>query len=97
MAIAIEPQGEIGPDDASLLRDRFIMVLAAVQPERIVVDLSDVPSISDAGLDALEFGYREAAAKEATVEVVNPAPQVQEQLRSHGLTGVVDDAVARDT
>jgi hypothetical protein len=34
MAIAIEPQGEIGPE----------MVLAATQPDRIVVDLSAVPS-----------------------------------------------------
>jgi anti-anti-sigma factor len=96
MAIAIEPQGEIGSEEAAgLLRGRFGMVLAATQPQRIVVDLDAVPSISGAGLDALRSGSDEAAANDASVVVVHPAPPVQEQLRRHGLTDLLDGSVER--
>jgi anti-anti-sigma factor len=96
MAIAIEPQGEIGsPEAADLLRNRFGMVLAATQPQRIVVDLDAVPSISGAGLDALRSGYDKAAANDASVAVIHPAPQVQEQLRRHGLTNLLDGSAQR--
>lgn len=94
MAIAIEPQGEIGTEEAAgLLRGRFGMVIAATKPERIVVDLDAVPSISEAGIDALRSGYDNAAANDASVEVVHPAPQVQEQLRRHGLADLLDESV----
>lgn len=96
MAIAIEPQGEIGSEQAAhLLRDRFGMVVAATQPDSIVVDLSAVPSISEAGLDALRSGYDMAATNDASVAVVHPAPQVQEQLRRHGLTDLMDESAER--
>ncbi|MEV6842812.1 STAS domain-containing protein [Actinoplanes sp. NPDC051411] len=96
MTIAIEPQGAIGPEDASLLSDRFIMVLAATEPDRIVVDLSAVPAISDAGLEALQSGCRKATANDATVVVVDAAPQVEQQLRRHGLNGLVGGGHASD-
>ncbi|PRY20213.1 STAS domain-containing protein [Pseudosporangium ferrugineum] len=90
MTIAIEPQGEIRSEEAAgLLRDRFVMVLAATQPERIVVDLSAVPSISAAGIDALRSGYVTAADNHARVAVVHPAPVVREQLCSRGLKELV--------
>jgi anti-anti-sigma factor len=96
MAIAIEPQGEIGSEEAAeLLRGRFGMVMAATQPQRIVVDLSAVPSISEAGLDALRSGYDMAATNDASVAVVHPAPQVREQLRRHGLTDLVGGSARR--
>ncbi|MEU4245724.1 STAS domain-containing protein [Actinoplanes sp. NPDC026619] len=96
MVIAIEPQGEIGSDEAvDLLEARFRMVLAATRPERIVVDLQAVPSISHAGLDALRYGSDRAAANDASVVVVHPAPEVREQLRRHGLTDLVDGSVQR--
>lgn len=96
MAIAIEPQGEIGSQEAAdLLRDRFVMVMAATQAQRIVVDLSAVPAISETGLHALRSGYEMAATKDASVAVVHPAPQVQEQLRRHGLTDLVDGSARR--
>lgn len=86
MAIAIEPQGEIATaEDADLLRARFGMVLAATEPERIVVDLSAVPAICEAGVDALRMGYDKAKAHDADVEVVHAAPAVNTQLRRHGL------------
>lgn len=91
MAIAIEPQGAIGPDgDAELLQDRFAMVLAATHPERIVLDLRAVPSISDAGVGALLNGFDMAAAHETSVTVVHPEPRVREQLQRRGLTVLVD-------
>src|SRR5690242_7512955 len=81
MVIAIEPQGEIRSDEATdLLRARFRMVLAATKPQRIVVDLRAVPSISDDGLDALRYGSDRAAASEASVVVMHPAPGVREQI-----------------
>jgi anti-anti-sigma factor len=96
MAIAIEPQGEIGSEQAAqLLRDRFVMVMAATHPERIVVDLSAVPSISETGLVALRSGYDMAATRDASGAVVHPAPQVQEQLRRHGLAELVVGAAQR--
>jgi anti-anti-sigma regulatory factor len=96
MAIAIEPQGEIGSEKAAgLLRDRFVMVMAATHPERIVVDLSTVPAISEAGLEALRSGYDVAAVHDASVAVVHPAPQVREQLRRHGLANLVDGPAQR--
>ena len=96
MAIAIEPQGEIdSKNDADLLRDRFLMVVAATHPERIVVDLSAVPSISDTGLDALRSGYQTAVTNEASMAVVHSAPQVREQLRRRGMSDVVDGSVRR--
>lgn len=94
MTIAIEPQGRIDPEDASLLRDRFIMVLAATEPDLIVVDLGAVPAISEAGIDALQSGCREAAANDARVVVVDCAPQVEEQLRRHGLDDLVEESAA---
>lgn len=91
MTIAIEPQGEIGsPKAAQLLRDRFVVVMAATHPERIVVDLSAVPSICESGIDAIRSGYDMATVNEATVAVVHPAPQVREQLHRHGLAELVD-------
>jgi anti-anti-sigma factor len=91
MVIAIEPKGEIKTDEAAdLFRARFGMVLAATQPQRIVVDLSDVPSMSEAGLEALQSGRDKAAADDASVVVVHPAPQVCEQLRRHGLGELVE-------
>ena len=90
MAIAIEPQGEIRPEDAYKLSDRVIAVLAATHPDRIVVDLSAVPSISDAGIVALRSGHDEAAAQEADLVVVDPEPRVREQLRRCGLEDLLD-------
>ncbi|WP_203789822.1 STAS domain-containing protein [Paractinoplanes rishiriensis] len=91
MAIAIEPQGAIGAEaDAELLQDRFIMVLAATHPERIVLDLSAVPSISEAGIGALVNGFDLAAASDASVTVVQPERQVREQLQRRGLDVLVD-------
>jgi anti-anti-sigma regulatory factor len=96
MAIAIEPQGEIGSEEAAgLLRGRFVAVMAATHPQRIVVDLSAVPAISEAGLDALRSGYNMAAVNEASVAVVHPAPQVREELRRHGLIELVDGPAQR--
>lgn len=92
MTIAIEPQGAIEPEDAGLLRDRFIMVLAATEPDRIVVDLSAVPSISDDGLRALVTGYDEATSHDADVVVVHPRPEVLDQLKSRGLTDLVESS-----
>ncbi|WP_199516619.1 STAS domain-containing protein [Nucisporomicrobium flavum] len=90
MAIGIEPQGEIRSKTAAgLLRDRFVMVLAAIRPERIVVDLSAVPSISEDGIEALRSGCDKAAVNEARVAVVHSAPEVREQLRRHGLDELV--------
>jgi anti-anti-sigma factor len=91
MTIAIEPQGAIGSDDALLLRDRVIMVLAATRPERIVVDLSAVPSISESGLSALRSGHDRAAANDARLVVVHPEPQVRQQLQRRGLNDLVDE------
>ncbi|AGL16277.1 STAS domain-containing protein [Actinoplanes sp. N902-109] len=86
MAIAIEPQGEIRSDEAAdLLRGRFTMVLAATEPQRIVVDLTAVPAISDAGMNALRLGYDEAATHHADVEIVHAAPRVHQQLSRSGL------------
>lgn len=90
MAIAIEPQGDIGPDEAYKLSDRVIAVLAATHPQRIVVDLSAVPSMSDAGVAALRSGHDRAAAEEADLVVVGPEPRVREQLRQHGLDDLLD-------
>ncbi|MCM4083865.1 STAS domain-containing protein [Paractinoplanes hotanensis] len=90
MAIAIEPQGEIATAEAAdLLRGRFGMVLAATNPERIVVDLSAVPAISEAGVDALRMGYDRAKTHDADVEVVHAAPEVHAQLRSQGLAALL--------
>jgi anti-anti-sigma factor len=85
MAIAIEPQGEIRSEDAYMLSDRVVAVLAATRAQRIVVDLSAVPSISDAGIVALRSGHDGAAAQGADLVVVDPEPQVREQLRRCGL------------
>ncbi|SNY25447.1 STAS domain-containing protein [Paractinoplanes atraurantiacus] len=92
MAIAIEPQGRIASAEAAdLLRGRFVMVLAATHPERIVVDFSAVPEISEAGVDALRKGRDKATAERASVEVLHAAPQVHEKLRRHGLAELVDE------
>jgi len=91
MTIAIEPQGEIcSKEAADTLRARFRMVLAATQPERIVVDLSAVPSISAAGLEALRYGNDQAAANDARVGIADPAPRVRDQLNRHGLGDLLD-------
>ena len=90
MAIAIEPQGAIATAEAAdLLRGRFGMVLAATEPERIVVDLSAVPAISEAGVDALRGGCDKAKTHDADVEVVHAAPEVSAQLRRHGLAALL--------
>ncbi|MDY7087203.1 MAG: STAS domain-containing protein [Actinomycetota bacterium] len=90
MSIAIEPQGQIQSDEAAdLLRGRFGMVLAATEPERIVVDLSEVPSISEAGVKALMIGYDKASSHQADVEIVNAAPKVREQLSRTGLHALI--------
>ncbi|MEU8230476.1 STAS domain-containing protein [Actinoplanes sp. NPDC048967] len=90
MAIAIEPQGEIRSEDAHKLSDRVIAVLAATRPQRIVVDLSSVTSLSDAGIVALRSGHEDAAAQDANLVVVDPDPQVREQLRRGGLDDLLD-------
>ena len=91
MVIAIEPQGAIDSAEAAeLLRSRFRLVMVATHPERIVLDLSAVPSISDEGVDAVRSGCHTAAGGDASVEVVNPAPKVLDQLSSRGLTGPMD-------
>ncbi|MCO8277656.1 STAS domain-containing protein [Actinoplanes sp. TRM 88003] len=91
MAIAIEPQGEIGSAEAAeLLRGRFGMVLAATEPDRIVVDLSAVPSISEAGIKALVTGYDKASERYADVEIVHAAPRVREQLSRSGLLSLIN-------
>ena len=90
MAIAIEPQGAIeSAEAAELLRARFSMVLAATEPERIVVDLSAVPSISEAGLDAVRAGCVRATNEAANVGVVHAAPEVRDKLHRRGLTALL--------
>ncbi|MEV4702817.1 STAS domain-containing protein [Actinoplanes sp. NPDC049316] len=90
MTIGIEPQGELRSEKAArLLLDRFVMVLAATRPERIVVDLSAVPSISEDGVEALRSGCDKAAVTEARVAVVHSAPEVRDQLHRHGLENLI--------
>lgn len=95
MTIAIEPQGALRPEDADLLRGRFVMVLAATHPERIVVDFSAVPTISDAGIAALRSGCNKSAACGTSVVLVHADPHLRERLRSHGLAELVDVPAAR--
>lgn len=91
MAIAIEPQGEIeSAEAADLLRGRFGMVLAATEPERIVVDLAAVPSISEAGMNALRIGYDKASSHHADVQIVHAAPRVHRQLSRSGLDSLIN-------
>ncbi|MEH1127182.1 STAS domain-containing protein [Micromonospora sp. CPCC 206061] len=90
MTIAVEPQGEIVSDNAYMLRDRITAVLAATRPRRIVVDLSAVPAIDEAGLGALRSGCDAAADREASLVLVDPHPMVRNELRRHGLTGLLD-------
>lgn len=94
MTIAIEPQGGIRSENAQMLHDRVIAVLAATRPQRIVVDLSAVPSIDEAGINTLRAGQDAAAAQGARLVVADPDPRVRELLRRHGLTQVLDGAVA---
>ena len=85
MTIAIAPHGEVRSPDVQTLRDRVIAVLAATHPQRIVVDLSAVPDIDEAGINALRDGQDLAAANEARLVVSGPNPQVREKLERHGL------------
>ena len=93
MTIAIAPQGGIKAENAHMLHDRVIAVLAATRPRRIVVDLSAVPSIDEAGIDALRAGQDVASAQEASLVVADPDPRVREQLRRRGVTQVLDRSV----
>lgn len=94
MAIAIQPHGEVSSHNAHMLRDRVTAVLAATKPRRIVVDLSAVPSIDDAGLAALRSGRDTAAAHEANLVVVDPNLTVRGRLQHHGLNDLVDRSLA---
>lgn len=91
MTIAITPQGEFRSPDAQMLRDRIIAVLAATHPERIVVDLSAVPDIDEAGIDALRDGQELAAVQEARLMLSDPAPQVREKLQRRGLEAALGE------
>ncbi|MEV4536569.1 STAS domain-containing protein [Asanoa sp. NPDC049518] len=91
MTIAITPQGDVRSPDAQMLRDRIIAVLAATHPELILVDLSAVPDIDDAGIDALQDGQKLAAAQKARLKLFDPAPQVREKLQRRGLAAVADE------
>jgi anti-anti-sigma factor len=93
MAIAITPQGGIRAENAHMLHDRVIAVLAATRPQRIVVDLSAVPSIDEAGIDALRAGQEVTSAQGARLVVADPDPRVREMLRRHGLSQVLDGSV----
>ncbi|MGN9913437.1 STAS domain-containing protein [Phytohabitans sp. LJ34] len=93
MTIAIAPQGGIRAENARMLHDRVIAVLAATRPHRIVVDLSAVPSIDEGGIDALRAGQEAASAQGARLVVADPDPRVRELLRRHGLAQVLDGSV----
>jgi anti-anti-sigma factor len=90
MTIAVEPQGAIVSDAAYMLRDRITAVLAATRPHRIVVDLSAVPAIDEAGLRALRSGHLAAADRGVSLVLVDAYPVVREELRRYGLTGLLD-------
>jgi anti-anti-sigma factor len=94
MTIAIEPHGGIRSENAQMLHDRVVAVLAATRPQRIVVDLSAVPSIDEAGINALRAGQDAASAQGARLVVAEADPRVRELLRRQGLTQVLDGAVA---
>jgi len=93
MTIAIAPQGGIRSENAHMLHDRVIAVLAATRPQRIVVDLSAVPSIDEAGIEALRAGQHLASAQGIRLVVADPDPRVRELLRRHGLDQVMDGSV----
>lgn len=90
MTIAVEPQGAIVSDTAYMFQDRITAVLAATRPRRIVVDLSAVPVVDDAGLGALRSGHEAAADRDASLVLVDPRPTVRDELRRYGLTGLLD-------
>lgn len=93
MTIAITPQGGIRSENAYMLHDRIVAVLAATRPQRIVVDLSGVPSIDEGGIRALRAGQEVASDQGARLVVADPDARVRELLRRHGLTEVFDESV----
>ncbi|MDQ7907624.1 STAS domain-containing protein [Phytohabitans sp. ZYX-F-186] len=93
MTIAITPQGAISSENAHMLHERVIAVLAATRPQRIVVDLRAVPSIDEAGVDALRAVQDVASAQGARLVLADPDPRVRELLRHSGLTQLSDAPV----
>jgi anti-anti-sigma factor len=93
MTVAIAPEGAIGSPNAHMLRDRVVAVLAATHPDRIIVDLSAVQDIDEAGVDALRAGHEVAAAQQAQLVVSEPDARVREMIRRQGLTEVLEESV----
>ena len=93
------PHGRIAEREAALLEKEF---LAAIEDgaKSVVVDLSDVPMLSSAGLGAFMMAHKQCRSGGGGVRLVDPQPLVRQVLEITKLTklfqvhATLDEALA---
>jgi anti-sigma B factor antagonist len=86
--VQLRPQGEIGLDNAYLLRDAVTAVLTANKPRQIRVELDQVTFIDSVGIGILVSCFYAAAACGSTLVATAPQPAVHRQLWVCGVAGL---------
>ena len=82
--MVVEVKGEVDAYAAQDLEKRF-MDLSSQGYHRIVVDISNMPFISSAGIRAILYAHREAVQSGGEVRLVGPTDHVRRTLEITGL------------
>jgi anti-sigma B factor antagonist len=79
------PGGEFDLANAERLRHQWYQVIAETEPDRVIVDLSDVTFLDGAGISVLAGLVRRQYLRRGSVAVLNPSAFA---LRVMGITGL---------
>src|ERR687884_394282 len=79
------PSGEFDLGNAERLRHQWYQVIAETEPDRVIVDLSDVTFLDSAALSVLAALVKRQDLRHGSVAVLNPSAFA---LRVMGITGL---------
>jgi len=84
-SVVITPHGVIGLDRAVELRQMLVHTVRKVRPQRLIVDLADVPELDPINVGSVAAACYLGDDHQVAVFVHNPVPLLAERLAAAGV------------